>query len=215
MTGSGAGRPAVRVLVVDDHEFLRRGLGLVCETFAGIELVGEADDGREALALIPAVRPDVVITDARMPGMDGLALVQAMGDAHPDLPALVLTTFEDADLVGSLIQAGASGYLLKDVGPERLEEAVHAVAAGGLVLDPRIARHLRRPDRPDDSLAVLTGTERRVGALVAEGATNTEIAEALHLAEGTVKNHVSALLRKVGARDRTNLALTLAKAMGG
>ena len=204
----------IRVVIVDDHEFLRRGLKLVFETFVGVELVGEAGDGRESLAVIPAAEPDVVVTDARMPGMDGLALVRAMADAHPEIPVLVLTTFEDAELVGALIDAGASGYLLKDVGAERLEESIHAVAEGGLVLDPRIAMHLRRRDEADDALAVLTATERKVGALVAQGATNTEIADALHLAEGTVKNHVSALLRKIGVRDRTNLALTLAKALG-
>lgn len=202
---------SIRALIVDDHELLRRGLALVFETFEHIEIVGEAGDGREALALIPSRRPDIVITDARMPVMDGLALIQALGEAHPGIPALVLTTFEDADLVGALIDAGASGYLLKDVGAERLEEAIHAVCAGGLVLDPRIAGHLRRRDQPSDELAVLTATERRVARLVAEGATNSEIAHELHLAEGTVKNHVSALLRKLHARDRTNLALTVAR----
>jgi len=204
----------IRVLIVDDHEFLRRGLKLVFETFEGIELVGEAGDGREALALIPAADPDVIVTDARMPVMDGLDLVQAMKEAHPELPALVLTTFEDAELVGALINAGAAGYLLKDVGADRLQEAILAVAEGGLVLDPRIAMHLRRRDAGEDALAVLTGSERSVGVLVAKGATNVEIAESLHLAEGTVKNHISSLLRKLGARDRTNLALTLSKTLG-
>lgn len=204
----------IRVLIVDDHEFLRRGLKLVFETFEGIELVGEAGDGREALALIPAADPDVIVTDARMPVMDGLDLVQAMKEAHPELPALVLTTFEDAELVGALINAGAAGYLLKDVGADRLQEAILAVAEGWLVLDPRIAMHLRRRDAGEDALAVLTGSERSVGVLVAKGATNVEIAESLHLAEGTVKNHISSLLRKLGARDRTNLALTLSKTLG-
>lgn len=204
----------IRVLIVDDHEFLRRGLKLVFETFEGIELVGEAGDGREALALIPAADPDVIVTDARMTVMDGLDLVQAMKEAHPELPALVLTTFEDAELVGALINAGAAGYLLKDVGADRLQEAILAVAEGGLVLDPRIAMHLRRRDAGEDALAVLTGSARSVGVLVAKGATNVEIAESLHLAEGTVKNHISSLLRKLGARDRTNLALTLSKTLG-
>src|SRR5690625_103424 len=204
----------IRVLIVDDHEFLRRGLKLVFETFEGIELVGEAGDGREALALIPAADPDVIVTDARMPVMDGLDLVQARKETHRELPALVLTTFEDAELVGALINAGAAGYLLKGVGADRLQEAILAVAEGGLVLDPRIAMHLRRRDAGEDALAVLTGSERSVGVLVAKGAPNVEIAESLHLAEGTVKNHISSLLRKLGARDRTNLALTLSKTLG-
>lgn len=203
----------IRVLIVDDHELLRRGLRLVFETFDGIELAGEAGDGREALAVIPSAQPDVVVTDARMPIMDGLALVRAMADAHPDIPALVLTTFEDAELVAALIDAGASGYLLKDVSVERLVEAIYAIIEGGLVLDPRIAAHLRRREKSEHELTGLTATERRVGALVAKGATNMEIAHAFHLAEGTVKNHISSLLRKVGARDRTNLALTLSKSM--
>lgn len=206
-------RPGVRVLIVDDHEFLRRGLTLVFETLDGVDLVGEAADGREALARITSCQPEVVLSDARMPVMDGLALVQAMAQRHPDVPVLVLTTFEDAELVGALIDAGASGYLLKDVSAERLEEAIHAVAQGGLVLDPRIAGHLRRQDQDESVLALLTAAERRVGMLVAEGATNTEIAEQLHLATGTVKNHVSALLRKLSAQDRTNLALTLARSL--
>lgn len=203
----------IRVMFVDDHELLRRGLRMVFEAIDGIDVVAEACDGREALALIPESAPDVVVTDARMPGLDGLGLVRACGESHPGLPVLVLTTFEDATLVRRLVDAGASGYLLKDVKPTALADAVHAVAAGGLVLDPRIARHARGGD-DDADLAILTPTEREVAADVAEGRTNTEIAERLHLAEGTVKNHVSSLLRKLHARDRTMLALHLAKALG-
>lgn len=216
----------IRVLFVDDHELLRRGLRLVFETIDDVTVVGEAGDGREALALIPATAPDVVVSDARMPGLDGLGLVRACAEAHPGLPVLVLTTFEDAALVRELVDAGAAGYVLKDVAPDRLAESVRAVASGGLVLDPRIARHARSVASPGAQpgnagtapesapLAILTPTERDVAAEVAEGKTNGEIAAALHLAEGTVKNHVSSLLRKLEARDRTALALRLAKALG-
>jgi len=216
---SGAeGTAPWRVVVVDDHELLRRGLRLVLETIDDLAVVGEAADGREALAVIAARAPDVVITDARMPGLDGLGLVRACAGAHPGLPLLVLTTFEDAALVRALVDAGAAGYLLKDIAPDRLAESVRAVAEGGLVLDPRIARHARSPGPAGDAapapLAILTRSERAVAGGVARGRTNGEIAASLHLAEGTVKNHVSALLRKLEARDRTALALQLAKALG-
>lgn len=201
----------LRIVCVDDHELLRDGLRAMLEALGGFDVVGEAADGREALAVIRAVAPDVVITDARMPGLDGLGLVRACRRHHPDLPVLVLTTFEDAAAVRSLVEAGAAGYLLKDVRPAQLADAVRAVADGGLVLDPRIARHARDPQ----PLAVLTPSERAVAALVAEGRTNAEIAAALRLAEGTVKNHVTALLRKLSARDRTGLALFLARSLGG
>lgn len=205
----------IRVLFVDDHELLRRGLRLTFETIDGIVVVDEAGDGAEALARIPSSRPDVVVTDARMPNLDGLGLVRACAERHPGLPVLVLTTFEDAALVRELVEAGASGYLLKDVGADRLADAVRAVVEGGLVLDPRIARHARGgADSAQQPLAILTPTERAVAGHVAEGRTNGEIAAALHLAEGTVKNHVSALLRKLDARDRTALALRLARAFG-
>ncbi|EWS80943.1 transcriptional regulator [Brachybacterium phenoliresistens] len=215
---SAEGPAPWRVVVVDDHELLRRGLRLVLETIDDLAVVGEAADGHEALAVIAARAPDVVITDARMPGLDGLGLVRACTTAHPGLPLLVLTTFEDAALVRALVDAGAAGYLLKDIAPDRLAESVRAVAVGGLVLDPRIARHARSPGPEDDAaaapLAILTRSERAVAGGVAQGRTNGEIAASLHLAEGTVKNHVSALLRKLEARDRTALALQLAKALG-
>ena len=204
----------IRVLIVDDHELLRRGLRLAFETIDGLDVVDEAADGREALARIPEAAPDVVVTDARMPGLDGLGLVEACAARHPGLPVLVLTTFEDAQLVRRLVEAGAAGYLLKDVAPERLGDAVWAVLEGGLVLDPRIARHASGSSGEGDPLAILTPTEREVAGEVALGRTNGEIAETLHLAEGTVKNHVSSLLRKLDARDRTVLALALARALG-
>lgn len=202
----------MRLIVVDDQQLLRRGLTMLLETLDDVEVVGQAGDGHEALSLIPAARPDVVLTDARMPGMDGLGLLAACRERHPGLPVVLLTTFDDQDLVRAALQGGAAGFLLKDCSVESLSEAVRQAVAGGMVIDPRVARTALTASGPEtDPLGALTPTERQVAALVATGATNTEIAAALFLAEGTVKNHVSMLLRKLDQRDRTRLALLLSR----
>ena len=186
---------------------LLRGLRLILDTDDRVEVAATTTDGAEALSLASRYDVDVVVTDAAMPKTDGLEVVRA---CSPHVPVLVLTTFDDANLVASLLDAGASGYILKDVSPEELANAIVATAQGGLVLDPRIARYAAG----NPQLAILTPTERSVAEMVAQGMSNQEIAGALFLAEGTVKNHVSALLRKLEARDRTVLALRLAKALG-
>ncbi|MFT4216527.1 MAG: response regulator transcription factor [Micropruina sp.] len=204
----------IRVVVVDDQQLLRRGLGMLLGTDDGIEVVGEAGDGHQALAVIAATAPDVVLTDARMPGLDGLGLLAACVHRHPGLPVVLLSTFDDEDLVRGAIEGGAAGFLLKDCSVETLGETIRQAVAGGLVIDPRVARTAFSRPRPDTGpLAALTATELQVAQLVATGATNTEIATQLHLAEGTVKNHVSALLRKLERRDRTGLALLLTRAL--
>lgn len=200
----------IRILLVDDQQLLRRGLRLLLEAEEGLDVVAEAADGHEALAMLHGATVDVVLTDIRMPGMDGIDLVRQLADRHPGLPAIVLTTFDDEDLVLGAMAAGAAGFLLKDVSTARLATAIGEVAAGGLVIDPRVAAlALGRSQRQANPLAVLTRTERAVGEHVARGLTNAEIAAAMHLSEGTVKNHVSALLRKLDQRDRTGLALLL------
>ena len=209
---------ALRVLVVDDQQLLRRGLIMLFGTVEGVDVVAQAAHGDEALAVLRAKRIDVVLTDAKMPVMDGIELVRQCARSHPGLPVLVLTTFDEPDIVRGAIAAGAAGFLLKDTSIESLAEAVRAVAAGGLVIDPRVARLAFTTDGSrtagDESpvLAVLTPTERKVASLVAEGLTNQAIAARMVLAEGTVKNHVSTLLHKLQAPDRTALALTLYKA---
>ncbi len=217
--GAGAPGPpevaALRVMVVDDQHLVRRGLALLLDTVDGVEVVAEAGGGAEAVALLARDLPDVVLTDARMPGMSGAELVAHCARAHPGLPVIVLTTFDDDDLVLGALDAGASGFLLKDTSPERLADAIAAASRGEMVLDPRVTRlALHRTasatgERADDRLAVLTRTELVVARHVSRGLSNAAIAAELVLAEGTVKNHVSALLRKLDQPDRTNLALTL------
>lgn len=196
-----------RALLIDDHEMLLRGLQLILETDDRVEVAATTTDGAQALEFARRYDVDVVVTDAAMPGTDGVGVVRA---CSPHVPVLVLTTFDDASLVKRLLDAGASGYILKDVSPEELSSAIVATAQGGLVLDPRIARYAAGSPQ----LTILTPTERSVAEKVAQGMNNQEIASSLFLAEGTVKNHVSALLRKLDARDRTILALHLAKAFG-
>ena len=211
---------AFRVLVVDDQQLLRRGLVMLFGTVDGVDVVAQAAHGAEALAVLRAKEIDVVLADAKMPIMDGIELVRRCAREYPDLPVLVLTTFDEPDVVRGAVAAGAAGFLLKDTSIEALAEAVRAVAAGGLVIDPRVARLALAPSRDErdegdgpPALALLTPTEREVAALVAEGLSNQAIAARMVLAEGTVKNHVSALLRKLRAADRTVLALTLYKAL--
>ena len=210
----------IRILVVDDQQLLRRGLIMLFGTVDDVEVVAQAAHGAEALAVLRAREVDVVLADAKMPVMDGIELVRQCSRTHPGLPVLVLTTFDEPDVVRGAVAAGAAGFLLKDTSIEALAEAVRAVAAGGLVIDPRVARLALAPSRDEGdegdgppALALLTPTEREVAALVAEGLSNQAIAARMVLAEGTVKNHVSALLRKLRAADRTVLALTLYKAL--
>lgn len=210
----------MRVVVVDDQELMRRGLTLLLGTSREVEVVGEAADGHEALAVVNARRPDVVLTDARMPGLDGVGLIRALAEQSPGLPVIMLTTFDDGDLVHSALDAGAAGFLLKDASTDDLVQAVRSVVQGGVVLDPRVARAALRGGpgvaavEAESPLSVLSPAEMLVARQVATGATNAEIAATLVIAEGTVKNHVSALLRKLGQRDRTALALLLSRSLG-
>lgn len=202
----------IRVLVVDDQQLLRRGLTMLLDTVDDVDVVGQAGDGNEALALAAAVQADVLLTDVRMPKMDGLELLAACRERYPELPVVLLTTFDDQDVVRAAIQGGAAGFLLKDSSVESVAEAIRQAVAGGMMIDPRVARSaFTMPVDKPGPLADLTPTELQVAELVATGASNTEIADELYLAEGTVKNHVSTLLRKLDQRDRTRLALFLSR----
>lgn len=224
MNDAAEAQGPIRILVVDDQQLLRRGLRMLLSTVPGMEVVGEAADGREALAVMRHAAPEVVLCDLRMPGMDGVALAAAARELFPRIPVLVLTVFDDDALVRAALEAGAAGFLLKSVTTDALAEAIRQVRAGGLVIDPAVARTAMRlasgeprgtapPGTARAAIESLTNAERAVARLLARGKTNREIAAALHLAEGTVKNHVSALLRKLACRDRTALALLLHDAL--
>lgn len=204
----------MRVLLVDDEALVRRGLTMLLSTVTGIEVVAAAHDGREALAYLGRGGIDIVLTDARMRGLDGVGLVHSMARDFPQIPVIVLTTFDDDALVADALAAGASGFLLKDTDPDDIVQAMRNVLEGSMALDPRVVRTALRGRRESvDPLASLTPAERAVAELVATGATNQEIADELYLARGTVKNTVSALLRKLDQRDRTGLALHVAKVL--
>ncbi len=204
-----------RVVIVDDQTLVRHGIRALLE-IADVEVVGEADDGAAALEVVADVAPDVILLDLRMPRYDGLWTLDRLREQGSDVPVLVLTTFDDDTLVLDALRAGARGYLLKDVTVEQLTRAVHALAGGGTLVAPSITDRMLRALRSvpvggaeADTLAVqqLTDRELEVLRLMAEGYTNREISGALCLVEGTVKNHVSTILLKLAARDRTNAVL--------
>lgn len=209
---------AIRVIVVDDQDLMRHGLHRLLDLEPGIEVVGEAADGHAALRVLGSVEVDVALVDARMPGMGGIELITRMVRDHPRVGALLLTTFDEDEFVFGSLRAGARGFLLKDTPPETLFTAIRAAARGGTFIDSQVAgRVVARLDHHEPAAVApapaepLTGREEEVARLVATGASNQEIAASLHLTEGTVKNHVSAGLRKLGLRDRTQLALAYAR----
>lgn len=193
----------IRVLIVDDQQLLRRGLKLLLAQSPEIQVVNTCASAAETLVSLHNSEVDVVLADAVMPGMDGPELVEQCRTLWPSLPVIILTTFDDATIVRRSIKAGAVGFLLKDVSPTTLAEAITAAYDGHPYVDPRVAHLLALPSR----FAGLTPTEKTVAELVGQGLSNREIAAELHLAEGTVKNHISALLRKTQVPDRTRLAL--------
>jgi DNA-binding NarL/FixJ family response regulator len=211
---------SIRVLLVDDQVLMRRGLRKLLEVEDGIEVVGEAADGVEALRLIPETGPDVALVDARMPKMDGVELIKRLSEEHPRVAAIVLTTFDDDEYVFGGLRAGARGYLLKDTPPEELVSSIEKVSRDETVLGGQIAARvvseLRRTTDPAERFSrpgdeILSGREVEVSKLVGAGATNREIAHRLYITEGTTKNHISKILRKLGLRDRTQLALYATK----
>lgn len=201
----------IRVLLVDDHVVVRRGLRLVFDLEGDLEVVGEAGDGREALERVAALGPDVVVMDLLMPVMDGVEATRAIRAAHPDVEVVALTSVLEDRLVVDVVEAGAAGYLLKETRPDELFEAVRAAARGEVRLDPRaqarLVRELRAPKTPAAPAEELTERERDVLRQLARGATNKAIAQALGVGEATVKTHVSNVLAKLGLKSRTQAAL--------
>ena len=217
-----AAAPALRIVVADDYEVVRAGFAALLDTQPDFSVVGTAADGAEAVRIGRELRPDVVLMDVRMPGMDGIEATRQLSGPGPDGPrVLILTTFDLDEYVYDALRAGASGFLLKDVTAERLFEAVRVIAAGEALLAPTVTRRLisefaqMRPQQEPSpagalagALATLTPRETQVLRLVAEGLSNPEIAARLVVTEETVKTHVSRVLSKLGLRDRTQAVVT-------
>lgn len=201
----------IRIFLVDDHEIVRRGVAQLLEREHDLEVVGEAPNADRALARIPALDPDVAILDVRLPDEDGITLCREIRSRFPQVRCLMLTAYDDYDAATAAVMAGASGYVLKTIAGTGLVDAVRAAAAGKSLLSPAVSSKLRPPvdpdDREDPRFGALNLRERQVLALVAEGLTNRQIGDRLSLAEKTVKNYVSGLLRKLGFERRTQAAV--------
>ena len=208
----------IKVFLLDDHEVVRRGVRDMLESEGDIKVIGEAGTASSALARIPALRPDVAVLDVRLPDGDGVTVCRELRSRMPELACLMLTSFSDDEALFDAIVAGASGYLLKEVGSTDLVGAVRTIASGQSMLDPRAASQLmarlRGGSGKQDPLAGLTPQERRILQLIGDGLTNRQIGERMFLAEKTVKNYISALFAKLGMERRTQAAAYAAKVFG-
>ncbi len=202
----------LRILVVDDHEVVRLGLRLLLQNRPEFELVGEAETGAQAIALVERLRPDLVILDVRLPDRDGLEVCWELTQRFPGTRVLILTAYPDEEFIVRAIEAGASGYVLKRAGSRELMQALEALARGEAIPDPTITRkvleqfHQRARAAQADAFKDLTPRERLILARIAEGKTNKEIAEELFLTEKTVRNYVSIILDKLGVSNRVEAA---------
>jgi DNA-binding NarL/FixJ family response regulator len=196
----------VQVLVVDDHAMVRKGLIQLLSAAEGLEVVGEAADGREAVEQVDALVPDVVLMDLQMPEMDGVSATREI-TARGRTQVLVLTSFSDTDRIVDALDAGAVGYMLKDAEPDDLIEAVRSVARGDSPLHPRVARQLLTARSRRPTVAALTAREREVLELVRDGLANKQIARRLGISERTVKAHLTSVFSAIGVADRTAAAL--------
>jgi len=208
----------ISVFLLDDHEVVRRGVADVLESDPSITVIGEAKNASEALARVPALRPDVAVLDVRLPDGDGVSVCRELRSHLPDLKVIMLTSYSDDEALFDAIMAGASGYLLKQILGQDLVSAVRTVAAGGSLLDPTattaVLERMRRAAEPAGPLAKLSDQERTVLELIGEGLTNRQIGERMFLAEKTVKNYVSHLLAKLGLERRTQAAVLATELRG-
>jgi DNA-binding NarL/FixJ family response regulator len=203
----------IRVLIADDHAILREGLRALLSTTADIDVIGEAADGREAIERVRALRPDVVIMDAAMPGLGGLEATLELRRTDPDIKIVVLTQYEDREYIRRFLQAGVSGYLLKKSAGKELASAIRAASRGGLVLDPEVAKEALREPAPQTGPGAggssrydaLTDREKQVLKLVAEGRSNKEVAELLDISVKTAMSHREHIMEKLGLHSRTEL----------
>lgn len=201
---------AVRIALVDDQALVLKGLSALLNGLDSIEIALEASDGEQLIAALPQRPVDVIVSDIRMPGLSGIDMLQRLREAGNATPVILLTTFDDSELMLAAVDAGAQGFLLKDASPEDLAEAIQRVAAGDTLLQPVSigpVRSLRRPDAHMGPKLHLTEREASILRLVAGGYSNKEIGRSLHLSEGTVKNYVSDILVKLDCRDRTHAVL--------
>jgi two-component system, NarL family, response regulator DevR len=206
----------IRVYLLDDHEVVRRGLAALLESSGDIEVIGESGSAPEAARRIPALRPDVAVLDARLPDGSGIDVCRDIRSADPSIKALILTSYQDDEALFSAIMAGAAGYVLKQIRGTDLVDAIRRVAAGQSLLDPAVTQQVltrirEGHDQSPPELARLTGQERRILELIAQGLTNRQIGEEMFLAEKTVKNYVSSLLSKLGLERRTQAAILATK----
>jgi NarL family two-component system response regulator LiaR len=203
----------IRVLICDDQDIVRQGLEVILSTVSSIEVVGAAEDGAQALELVSQTRPDVVLMDLKMPGMNGIVATQRIRDQFPEVKVLVLTTYDADEWVFDAIRSGASGYLLKDTPREELIRAIEGTASGKTHVDPDVAgklfAHAARttPEPKTKIVEELSAREVEVLKLLARGLSNADIAQRLFLSEGTVRNYVSAILAKLDVADRTQAAI--------
>ena len=215
MGEAGADRGKISVFLLDDHEIVRRGVHDLLEAEPDITVIGEAATAESALARIPALKPDVAVLDVRLPDGNGVTVCREIRSKMPDVACLMLTSYGDDEALFDAIMAGAAGYVLKQIRGSDLIDSVRRVAAGQSLLDPavtaRVLERVRRGPELDPALSPLTDQERRVLSLIGEGMTNRQIAEAMFLAEKTVKNYVSSLLAKLGLQRRTQAALFSAR----
>jgi DNA-binding NarL/FixJ family response regulator len=204
---------SIRVVIADDQPLVRSGFRMILDERPDLELVGEAENGEQAIELARSLDPDVILMDVRMPGLDGVEATRRLVEEGTRARILVLTTFDVDEYVYAAVVAGASGFLLKDVEPEQLVDAIRVVAAGNSLFGPAATQRLVErfaagggPSEPR-SLDALTEREREILVLIASGLSNAELAQRLHLSETTVKTHVSAVLRKLGVRDRVQAVI--------
>lgn len=205
----------IKLLLVDDQKMVREGLRLILDRFQKFDIIGEATNGFEAIQMAKKHLPDVILMDLRMPEMNGIDATFRIKKSNPHIKVLVLTTFNEQDLILKALQNGADGYVLKDIGGDEIVRAVDVILSGEIMLQPEVTSMLvkaispqtQKPDTSIEILNALSQKEMEVGKLIGKGKTNKEIAELLGIKEGTVKNHVSSILQKCDLGNRTEIAL--------